>query len=450
MKKRLTFLLSVFVAFYVFADSYMTKNYYFNDFDGKTINDENSTLGGLNFANAVQNESVLAIDATNCKLYNSVLTITFNSPIDLSNNAMLTLEGKYDGLTLSNPLPEDKELVPRMYIKLIDTNNNSTGGNDKVYEFGLPMKAEDWTEKTLDMKTYPEEVDFSRIAKVQIVFQAQSSWPSGATFTGGHFLFDKIELGAAPATTVLTDYFFENRFDGKNVSDANQTTSGQSGKISFVQQDNVLDVFAETGLGAWQTYYQTVLSHPINLSEEVRRKVELHFALEGLTEEGKNTSWLRMRLYDVNGTSKIIEQKTLTEGQHELLLTFDDNIYTEGGEFDYAQIVRFAITSNSTAVTPGHIYLRYLKIGNEEVGTTTQTGALETYKSHFYLKGNKLYVSTGKFTGNETVDVYKVSGEKLLETAVSDMPLVLVGQGMYIVRISGEGMMPIVEKVMQR
>ena len=215
MKKRLTFLLSVFVAFYVFADSYMTKNYYFNDFDGKTINDENSTLGGLNFANAVQNESVLAIDATNCKLYNSVLTITFNSPIDLSNNAMLTLEGKYDGLTLSNPLPEDKELVPRMYIKLIDTNNNSTGGNDKVYEFGLPMKAEDWTEKTLDMKTYPEEVDFSRIAKVQIVFQAQSSWPSGATFTGGHFLFDKIELGAAPATTVLTDYFFENRFDGK-------------------------------------------------------------------------------------------------------------------------------------------------------------------------------------------------------------------------------------------
>lgn len=374
MKKSLIsiFAMSFFVGFSALADSYMTKSYYFNDFDGETINDENSTLGGLNFANAVQNESVLAIDATNGKLYNGVLTITFTSPIDLSNNAMLTLEGKYDGLTLSSPLPEGKELVPQMYIKLVDANNRATGGNSKVYEFGLPMKANDWTEKTLDMKTYPEEVDFSQIMKVQIIFQAQSSWPSSSTtFTSGKFLFSKIEIGELPSegvkteSSVLTRYAFLNDFNGSTVTDANQISNGQGGKIELTQKDGRLDIYTPTGLNSWQCYYRTTFTTPIDMSKPHNQKVVVKFEIKDLKDKERENVHLRMRLYDVNRTNKIVELSELTDGVYEDTIRFGEDVYFEPKDktFDYSKISSFEIHSYNKATTAGHIYLDYLHVG---------------------------------------------------------------------------------------
>lgn len=352
------------------ATSTMTKNYYFNDFVGEIINDANTTLSGLNISNAVQEESALSIDATGGKLYSSVLVFTFSSALDLSDNAMITIEGQYQDLELSSSLPDGVELMPRMLIKLIDENNNATAGGSNVYNFGLAMKKDVWTTANLNLKTYPGSVDFSKIKKLVVTFQAQSSFPSGTSFTSGKFLFNKVELGelseeAKVETSILTQYSFLNNFMGPTVSDINQATIGSTNKVAFTQESGRLDIYTETGLNAWQTYFRTTLTAPVNMSKTYNRKGVIKFEIKDLVDAGSETVHLRMRIYDEYGTKKIVELSGLEEGIHERFLDFGENTYTEplGNTFDYTKVDRFEICSYNKATSSGHIYLDYLLLG---------------------------------------------------------------------------------------
>lgn len=211
-KLKLFFMFACMCFIHLSATSVLTSTYYYNGFDESIVSDGNAEIKGFSTNNIFQHESVLNVDVAVAILYNKVLTLTFSETLDLSRNAIVKAGGICDSLKLSDSLPEGVSLVLRLLITLYDEDNNRTGGDQQVYSFGLPMNGETWTERVLDLKTYPGSVDFTKIKKLVLVFQAPQSMPLGAYFTSGTFKFNKIELGEPAQSSILTYNSFLNEF----------------------------------------------------------------------------------------------------------------------------------------------------------------------------------------------------------------------------------------------
>jgi xylan 1,4-beta-xylosidase len=346
------------------AQSEMTKNHYLNDFDGPTISDANASISGYNITNAVQSESVLTIDATGGKRYDPVIAIIFSSPLDLSNNAKVTIEGKIEDL-----LRAGVACSPKCFVSLYDDLGNRTGGDAQVWSFGYFPATTGWSITTLDLKQYPASVDYTKIKRLSIAFQ-DASGGSGNTFDSGKFLFRKIELGALIdndseiETSYLSARSFLNDFNGESISDANQTASFSS--VTGSQADGVLDIYAAGVLSSWKDFFIVTLATPIDLSRESDRKVAMKFVIEDLVDATSGTT-LGIRLYDADGTNKIYEKK-FTPGSYDDVYNITAGLYSEGGSngFDFSQVKSFRIsTRGSATASGGHLKIDRLQIGGD-------------------------------------------------------------------------------------
>lgn len=391
MHRLLCFIACSLFSFMLNAQSStLTKNYYINEFCGESIDDVNGTITGLNWSNTLQFDSTLSIDVSGAKLYDVVFTIVFTSPLDLSSNSMLTIEGMWKDLILNGTLPTGTAISPQLLIKLHDINNNSTLGSAQVYSFGLPLNGTNWTSRTLDMKKYPGSVDFTKIKKLSIAYQAQSSATTSYTYQSGRFLFRKIELGVSPFAdnadkkSILTQYSFWNDFTGKNISDANQISAPSSTLTTPITQSNGrLDINLLNGLKTWSPYFRTTFAKPIDMSKTWCQKAKIQFEVQGLVPSDATSEkvvHLRMRIFDANGVKKIVELSKVPEGISEYNLDFGSKTYTEPSTsiFDYSKVASFEITSYNKAINPGHLYIDYLTVGAEIIPLEAQFESLNS------------------------------------------------------------------------
>lgn len=345
-------------------------------------------------------ENGLVITLNNMGQYKNVLTINFDTPIDLSDDATLLLKGSTETTT---------ENQTRVRIRLGDNTGKMAPSDSQIWRTNINFAGTSSFDKQYNFATtdMQNNIDLTQITTIQI--QTQDAGPLNGTVT-----ISKIKLGSTPEPqkTYYIDDFDSDTFADDNVS---FLVDGGSG---YTISDGALN-FTTKANPNWGQLCEFSFQNPIDISACPEMEI--------ITTNGG----FQIRLVDNTGTDTGDDSKYIVWG---------------GGTFqfgesaiDLTKIKKIRFYDKTGGAGSEKISIDKIRLGKEEEKQPTDIAVSIKSDIRFYpsIVQNTLHIQG--IENDEIVSIYNVSGQQvcLLQHENGEINVSSLAKGIYLLKLSG-------------
>ena len=407
MKTLFTFALASLFALQVSAQSsILTKTYYFNEFNGTSVNDgngawtTNSTMPGA----VSQADGSLIVDLANTSDYGTLI-LTLSSPIDLTDDSKVSLEWKFEDMAFANNAGTNPEMSLAVYYA---DAGNYENGHSKATNPALKIVQGEWAIGTYDPLHYnssggtddqPSFVCNKATVKYIKIAYLQNS---GGRVVSGKLKISKLEIGKRPlmdqaqaTNSLLTSNSYVNNFS--DIHDG--THRVYSERYIQPNANGELDLWmGPSGLGGDTRMFIDKLATSIDLSNTAdrvfvikgratkvsptdARTLGIHFYTKAANEglgiymNMANDKKLRLRgpVFTVSNNSEFEITVDLNDQDN-----WQDGSGGKGTNFDWSKVAAWGLYTRpgGDIEADAHIYIDEVRIGAERIPLELE---LDTY-----------------------------------------------------------------------